>query len=248
MKILTIIFFCCCCMPVFAGELKGIVSDTETGELLRGVQVSNTSEHTVTFTDDKGAFTLTASPGDTVKVSFTGYLQRALVLQGEAPSFFRRIALSKNLVAIDTVVINASLTPYQRDSLARRSLYKKKLEEKPAKFKRNKPHPLYGGLGQGNLSFNGPLSSFFQKRSKRYKRAKAFQERFLADERQRYTDSRYNAEAVRELTGLKDAALAAFMDTYPIPYDFARTATDIEVQMWIRYNYRLWLAKAAAKQ
>jgi hypothetical protein len=31
------------------------------------------------------------------------------------------------------------------------------------------------------------------------------------------------------------------MYAYPMAYDFARTATDLELKMWIRDNYREWL-------
>jgi hypothetical protein len=77
---------------------------------------------------------------------------------------------------------------------------------------------------------------------------KAFQERFKAGENQLFTDTRYNAAAVTALTGLEGASLSAFMNACPIPYDFVRTATDLEVKMWIRYNYRLWSEQQKAGQ
>ncbi len=242
MRRLTGILVLCCCSlgNLWAAELKGIVSDTETGELLGGVLVTNTSRHISAFTDEHGGFILEAYAGDTVRVSVTGYLTRSLVIPANGTSFFRRIALSRNLIAIDTVVIRADLSPYQQDSLERRGLYGDKLDKRPAKFGLSKPHPLYGGSGAGTVSFNGPISSISQKYSKRYKRLKAFREQFNTDEQRRFTESRYNEEIVAGLTGLKDEALRNFMNTYPIAYDFARTATDVEIQMWIRYNYRVW--------
>ncbi|PSK94878.1 carboxypeptidase-like regulatory domain-containing protein [Taibaiella chishuiensis] len=241
---ICILVLCCCCLGrLSAAVLKGIVSDTETGELLAGVLVSNTSRHTAVFTDEYGAFTVEAYAGDTLQISITGYLSRSLVIPLDGLSWFRRIALSKNRIAIDTVVIRPGLSAYQQDSLERRELYGDKLDKRPAKFGLNKPHPLYGGYGAGKVTFNGPLSSIFQKRSKRYKRLKAFQDQFNADEHRRYTESRYSMSTVAALTGLKDQALLDFMNAYPIPYDFARTATDVEVKMWVLYNYRIWSGK-----
>jgi hypothetical protein len=33
------------------------------------------------------------------------------------------------------------------------------------------------------------------------------------------------------------------MNTYPMDYEFARTATDLELKMWIRHNYKDYLLK-----
>lgn len=236
----VLIFSCCCTAPVLAQEVRGIVSDTESGELLNGAMVENKSRKRFVFTDEYGTFAVYAIPGDTLQFSLVGYLPRNMILHSTETPAFRRIALSKDLIPIDTVVITPGLTAYQQDSLKRRAVYGKKVDEKPPKFKRNKPHPLYGGLGQSNLSFNGPISSITRKRSKKYKRLKAFQDHFKADETQRYIDSRYSKETVAALTGLTQERLEAFMQAYPIPYDFARAATDLEIRMWIRYNYKVW--------
>lgn len=236
----VLIFSCCCTSPVLAQELRGIVSDTESGELLNGARVENKSRKRFAFTDDRGAFSVYATPGDTLQFSLVGYLTRNMILHGTEPPAFRRITLSKDLIPIDTVVITPGLTPYQQDSLERRAVYGKKVDEQPAKFKLNKRHPLYGGSGEGKVSFNAPISSFLQKRSRKYKRLKSFQDHFKADETQRYIDSRYSKAAVTSLTGLTGEQLDTFMQAYPISYDFARAATDLEIKMWIRYNYRVW--------
>ncbi len=234
-------------MPaVSAQEFRGIVSDTESGELLGGARIENKGRQGLAVTDDQGAFRIYALPGDTLQISLVGYLERSLVLHGMEGSAFRRVALSRDLVRIDTVVVTPGLTPYQRDSLERRNAYGKEMDKKPAKFKMNRPHRLYGGYGAGKMTFNGPLSSFTQKHSKKYKRLKTFQDHFKADENQHYIDSRYNAELVTELTGFTGDTLSAFMEAHPIPYDFARTATDLEIRMWIRYNYRVWSVKQPA--
>lgn len=248
MKIIPVlIVFCCCISAVSAQEFRAIVSDTESDELLGGARVENKSRKGFAVTDSHGAFTIDALPGDTLQISLVGYLERSLVVQGAAYTTPRRIALSRDLVRIDTVVVTPGLTPYQRDSLERRAIYGKALNKKPAKFKRNRRSRLYGGYGEGKMTFNGPLSSITQKRSKRYKRLKAFQDRFKADESRRYIDSRYSREMVTELTGLTGDTLFAFMEAHPIPRDFAWTATDLEIRMWVRYNYRIWSGKQQRK-
>jgi hypothetical protein len=38
--------------------------------------------------------------------------------------------------------------------------------------------------------------------------------------------------------GIDDSAALAFVDSHPVPYDFVRTASDLELKMWIREEYR----------
>jgi hypothetical protein len=46
---------------------------------------------------------------------------------------------------------------------------------------------------------------------------------------------------VAALTGLTGDTVGYFMNANPMPFDYARAATDLELKMWIRYNYKQWL-------
>jgi len=37
--------------------------------------------------------------------------------------------------------------------------------------------------------------------------------------------------------------MAEFMNQYPMDYDYARAASDLEIKMWIKYNYQDYLKK-----
>jgi len=43
------------------------------------------------------------------------------------------------------------------------------------------------------------------------------------------------------MTGLTGDSIHLFMQQYPIDYEFARSATDLEIKMWVRNNYKQWL-------
>ncbi len=56
-------------------------------------------------------------------------------------------------------------------------------------------------------------------------------------EKQNFVDSRYSKELVTSLTKLNEDDAQTFMNAYPMEYDFARAATDLEIKMWIKYNF-----------
>lgn len=217
-------------------KLRGIVADAASGGALQGVLIENRNSGTITASDAYGGYAVFVRKGDVLRFSLLGYTTKELAVFSDAEEQYERIPLDKQIVAIDTVVIRPGLSPYQKDSLRRGVIFGKKLAEKPAMLKFNKPHPLYGGTG----SINAPISSLLQKKTKKYRRLKAFQDRFKKDEKQLFVDSRYTPVLVQELTGLHDDSLALFMNRYPLAYDYARSASDLELMMWIKYNYREW--------
>jgi hypothetical protein len=115
------------------------------------------------------------------------------------------------------------LTQYQIDSTERAVIYKVPLQ-------RTHPNPL--------ASPAGALAEMF---SKKAKRVYAFQQNFQAGEIEKFVDTRYSTTLVSKLTGFTGDTIAHFMYAYPMPYDFARTATDLELKMWIRNNYKDWM-------
>lgn len=228
---------------LWAQQLYGVVVDAGTGEPLPAVSVDNirTGEHILS--SEKGTYSIAIQSGDRVRFRLLGYTMMEFLAGSGSPEQYQRVPLERYLQRIDTVVVKPGLGAYQEDSLKRGLIFGKELAKKPSQFKFNRPHPLYGGTG----SFNAPISSLIQKRTRKYKRLKAFQDRFRKNERQFFIDSRYTSSLVTELTGLTGDSLATFMNSYPMDYDYARMASDLEVGMWIRFNYRGWTSKEAAR-
>jgi hypothetical protein len=115
------------------------------------------------------------------------------------------------------------LTKYQLDSLERAVTYKVVLQRRPPS------------------AFVSPVSALAEKFSKKAKRAYQFQKDFAAGEIEKFVDTRYTPDLVAELTTLTGDSIGHFMYAYPMPYDFARTATDLELKAWIRDNYKQWM-------
>lgn len=247
MKLFCLIFFFIIDAGVSSGQrIKGRIVDEEHATALSGVTVQNLRNNSRPgFSDEKGYYEIDATKGDSISFTLLGFAPQIVTYNGENEGWFSWITLKQVSYVIDTVVIGKGLTKYQKDSLEKREIYGKKVDYRPAKPQLPKLKELEAGKP---FVIKAPISGFIEKRQKRYKRLKAFQERYAATETQNFIDSRYSDSLVATLTPLKDDSLAIFMRTYPMPYAFARAASDLEIKMWIRHNYREWLQLQAAKK
>jgi hypothetical protein len=133
------------------------------------------------------------------------------------------------------------MTQFQKDSAELATTYKKELDKRPIKPKVKM---------DGGLSVSGLIGAPVQRMSRSYKQNKKFREAFQKDMEQRFIDTRYKPELVTSLTGMKGDSLVQFMNTHPMDYTFARTASDLEVKIWIRESYKAYLdgKQPAAKE
>ncbi len=210
-----------------AQTLKGIVRDAQSGEPLPAVYISNTTQKQVTLSDPDGIFNIPARKGNSIDFSYVGHTATHLIV-GEEDSV--TIVLQRKPYTLDDVEIRPDWTPYQLDSLKRRGIYGLDLDRKK----------VSGSVWGSVMSPASALAEQFNKKSKQRFR---FQKNFVKWENQHFVDTRYTPEEVTSLTGLTGDTLFLFMNSHPMPYDFARAATDLEIKMWIRYNYREWLSR-----
>ncbi len=213
-----------------AQTLKGIVIDGETNQPLYLVNVLDLANGQSTSTDERGIYTISANNGDVLSFSYVGYhtIQRLAV----ADSIFR-ISMFPLSVNLREFVLHPEYTPYQKDSAEMAMLYSDQLNTNTIK-------PGFSTANGGG--FTGLIGGAVQKVSKSYKQKKRFKENFQKDEQQKYIDTRYTQQLVNALTGLSGDTLAIFMNSYPMEYRFARTATDLELKQWIRDNYKDYLS------
>lgn len=43
-----------------------------------------------------------------------------------------------------------------------------------------------------------------------------------------------------ELTGLNEESTNTFLYQNPMPHDYARQATNLEIKMWIKFSFKNW--------
>jgi hypothetical protein len=71
---------------------------------------------------------------------------------------------------------------------------------------------------------------------------------FIRGEQDKFIATVYTASRVNRLTGLAGEDAGIFMDAYPMNYDFARAASELELNMWIWNNYKQYRNKPKDKQ
>lgn len=203
-------------------SMSGIIADMEDDTPLPGAAVTNLTRHTSTLADADGRYQIDAQRGDTLSFSYLGYYTLQILMPGSA-NHYRYISLRKKLFSLDEIWIHPGLTPYQRDSIERRKIYSLDLDRKK------------------ESSAMSPVTLLAESISRKSRRRWRFQKNFTKWEEAKFIDTRYTPGLVSALTRLSGDSLAAFMNQFPMQKDFARTATDLELKMWIRYNYRIWI-------
>ncbi len=209
-------------LAAFAQMIHGVVKDGETGAALQGVAVTNMITNQTDYTNKDGAYSLSAKNGDAIAFMFIGYK----TVQRDAHSSLGAAAdldvtLFKLSYNLEEFVFRPDYTPYQLDSIQRKSTYSR-------------------ALARRRSSVLSPVSFIAERLSKRSKRIFRFQKNFYKWEDARFIDSRYTATLAASLTGLSGDTLAHFMNENPMPYDFARVASELEMKMWIRDKFRHW--------
>jgi len=212
---------------VSAQVLRGTVTDAETNKPLYPVTVVDLDTRQNSYTDEKGNFAINVRPGDQIVFSYIGYKPQQRDIRFIAGDMQVAVKLQQINYQLDEFTVRPGYTPYQIDSLQRRSTYQRPL-----------------GMANAN-PFNSPVSALAQLFAPVTKARRSFQRNYTKWESQLFVDSRYSPELVTQLTGLTGDSLGNFMNAYPMPYDYARSATELEVKMWIRYYYKEWMKNGA---
>ena len=221
--VIFLLFLCPGAITASAQTLRGTVTEAGTKKALYPVTVVNLRTQNATYTSERGNFTISAEAGDKIAFSFIGYK----VVQYQMPisngTYITDITLERISYRLQEVILTPDYTPYQRDSIENQRVYKGVLS-------RTKSHPVMS-----------PISFVAEKLNPRSRQIFRFQRQLAQWENEKYIDTRYTPELVYEMTGLSGDSLGFFMGTHQMPYDYARTATDLELKMWIRSHYREWL-------
>ncbi|MBL7719265.1 MAG: carboxypeptidase-like regulatory domain-containing protein [Flavipsychrobacter sp.] len=214
--------FVCFTVSAAAQKLTGRITDKETGAPLYYVTVTNLVSRITVFSDEEGNYTITARPGDNISFNYMSHKALQLPAPLGVATLQMNVELQPIAYDLQETVIRPGLTKYQRDSAERKSLYQHQLSRRRA-------------------SIMSPFSFVAEQFSPKARQRKRFKRNYYNWEEMSFVDSRYTPDLTFALTKLGGDTLAHFMNTYPMPYDFARAATELELKMWIRYNYREYM-------
>lgn len=207
--------------------MQGTVTDATTHVPVFPATVINTRTQQVTYTDARGQYVIGALPGDVVTFSCIGYKPEERIKPQSVIIATLNVAMFSMEYQLDVVYLGPGmLTRYQRDSIERKTTFKSVLERRP-------PSPVMS-----------PVSAIADKFSKKSQRAYQFQKDFEQAELQKYIDTRYTPDLVSTVTKTSGDTVAWFMYYHPMPYDFARAATSLELKMWVLDNFRKWIIQS----
>lgn len=227
-----IICFIATCMPgmyALSQTVSGTVFDNDSKAAIQYVTLTNKRTGASTSTDVLGHFIIGALPGDTVFFAHPAFQFSPRVMGTQTKDV--DIFIEKRRYQLREVEILSDMAKYKKDSAEKFTIYRKTLQDANHKTTLN----FNNGIGATGL-----FSALALKVSGKEKRSRKFQEMLIADEQRKFIELRYNKPLVISLTGLSDSESEAFIEHYSIPYDFVRSASDLEIKMWIRNNYKKW--------
>ena len=206
-----------------AQVLKGTVKDGISGKMLSTVTITNQTTNQKVYTDGTGYFTMTANRGDIVTFDLVGYKVQQYTVPAGLGSVEMHVSLFEMSYDLEEFTLTPKYTPYQLDSMERRSTYSRALAR------------------QSGGSVMSPVTLVAEKLSKRSRRLRQFKKNFYIWEEEKFIATRYTPELVQSQTKLRGDTIAHFMNAYPMPYDFARAASELELKVWVREQYQEWL-------
>lgn len=211
----------------YTQQMSGTIFDDQDNMPLQSAVILNKRTGNSVLSDQKGSYRLEVKYGDTLTVTLLSYEPVSFKITETKQEFVRNIYLSPEVATLETFQVN-TLSPYQRDSLARKNLYGAALNRE--------------WVSGGQAVFS-PMTALAQQFSRKAKQRRRFQLNYNDWENQKFIESRYTREFVAAVVPLRGDTLSYFINAYPIAADFARAATDLELKMWIRYNYLEWEKK-----
>ncbi|HEY1033080.1 MAG TPA: hypothetical protein VGD89_14990 [Flavipsychrobacter sp.] len=215
-------------LPVRAQLITGTITDRQERTAVDMALVTNKRTKADSRTNTYGRFQIQGLVGDTLLISHPAYSFRTFIVNATDV----RISMSANVHKLQEVEVISGMAKFQRDSATRQAIYHKTLKDAQHKTKLS--------LSNG-LALDGIFTSLAYKASGKGKRNKAFAKQLEEDNKMRFTQARYSKELVANLTPLRGDSIALFIEQNPIPYDFVRSAKDIELKMWVRQRYKNWI-------
>lgn len=216
-----------------AQQFRGKVFDEDRSIPLTSVLVTNLHTNAMWISDAEGNIAFSASPGEMIRFHYPGYHDYDLRIFNYNDNI--KVGMVRAPIELDEVQVLSPMARYRRDSIFNRQFFHKELE-----YAHGHPTMNYNG----GIGVDGPLSALALWASGKKKRYKSFEQEMTMLEDMRYATIRYTPDLVIAQTGLDDSAANAFIIKHPIPNDFVREASELELKMWVRNQYRASVGKA----
>ncbi len=221
-------------LPLFgsAQQHRGRVSDGFTGEGLGSVLIANTHNNALWLSDSVGGMVFTAYPGDIIRFSHPGYKAAEVRISGYNDDV--TIGLQRAPIELKGVEVLSPMARFKQDSALNRLVFRKQLGYAHSQIGMTSASAGTGfGIGVGGI-----FSELALLASGKKKEARRFRDEMLFLEGMQFSNIRYTPSLVAAQTGLSDSASERFIVRNPIPSDYLRVASELELKQRIRDMYR----------
>ncbi len=207
-----------------AQQHRGRVSDGLTGEGLGSVLITNTHNNALWLSDSAGGTVFTAYPGDIIRFSHPGYKLAEVHVIGYNDAV--TIGLQRAPIELKGVEVLSPMARFKQDSTFNHQYFHKELGYVPSQVQ-------MAGFGVSGIFSELALLATGKKKAVR-----RLQEEMLFLECMQFSNIRYTPSLVASQTGLNDSAAERFIVRNPIPNDYLRVASELELKQRIRDMYR----------
>jgi hypothetical protein len=210
-------------------RISGRVYDFSKYNPLEAVTVLSTSG-SGTVSDSTGRYSIIVNENDSIWFS---YLNRP------TPKYpvrsiqnMQNFEISLHVNATELKEVRVMPRNYRMDSLENRQEYAKAFNFRKPGIGSSIDLAPGGGVG---LDLDEFINMF---KFRRNRRMLAFQSQLLREEEDKYIDHRFNRALIIKLTQLRGPALDTFVVQYRPTIDFVESATDYELQDYIKKSFR----------
>jgi hypothetical protein len=230
---MRIVIYCCLLLLFLSSEglaqraFLGKIYKKGSSELLMAVSVQNRTRKRFDISDMGGNFRVPADQGDTVLFTSAGYKPDTVIVSAYMLTESFDIYLEPRVVTLAAVQVG-SYSNYQMDSLERWKDYTWLAPKGKVKLMDRDRH---GGDGVG-ISFSPQFKSDEDKQKERLRK------RLEQEEQEFYIDFRFSKEYVARLTRFQGDSLQQFLKTYRPSYNFCRSATSVDMLLYINDSMR----------
>lgn len=210
------------CSKTYAQEIKGIVYELESSQLLPAVTVKNLRTKETTATDQEGKFTILGKINDLLSFTQAGYEVDTAFIYEEG---IQRIYLQRDdkTIAIDEVVVSR--------------LTDSRLAAEIARAKRE------GQITEASQSRGGLRISLSRLFGNSSKLARKNLDLLLAEQNERKVDRYFNEQAIRAVVPLSVSEMALFREQFRPSIAFIETASPEDIRLYILDAYAKFINK-----
>jgi len=141
---------------------------------------------------------------------------------------------------LEEVEIHSGYEKYRTDSINTYTIYRKHIKDAQIKLKPEFAKEAIRA-GEIGLIMPGAVSELASRVSGQKKKDKRLLRCIERDMEDKYISIRYHEDVIKAVTGLQGDSVLLFLKAYPMSLNFARSASPLELKMWIRNNFKQWL-------